>query len=201
MEDGGRRAHDPRVHRTGRLPAWTCLLRRDRGQRAGRGLGAGRFRLDGPIVRRHARGAARRGAGRDRDDRRRFEVPKHGIYREIPIRYAVGMQQYALRFRLLGVDDGTGRAYGTAVSYEENRVRIRIGDADRTLRGPVRYPRPLPGGAGDPLGRETRLGRRRPGNRGSRGAPLERHGNRVGRADPPDHGDGPPAPRSSTTPR
>ena len=68
-----------------------------------------------------------------------FEVPKHGIYREIPIRYAVGMQQYALRFRLLGVDDGAGQSYGTAVSYEENRVRIRIGDAAQTLTGPVRY--------------------------------------------------------------
>ncbi len=58
-----------------------------------------------------------------------FEVAKHGIYREIPIRYAVGMQQYALRFRLLGVDDGAGQSYRTAVSYEENRVRIRIGSA------------------------------------------------------------------------
>jgi uncharacterized protein (TIGR04222 family) len=68
-----------------------------------------------------------------------FHVPKHGIYREIPIRYAVGMQQYALRFRLLGVDDGAGRSYGTQVTYEENRVRIRIGSAAQTLNGPVRY--------------------------------------------------------------
>jgi uncharacterized membrane protein YgcG len=68
-----------------------------------------------------------------------FEVAKHGIYREIPIRYAVGMQQYALRFRLLDVDDGTGRSYGTSVTYEVNRVRIRIGDAAHTLSGPVRY--------------------------------------------------------------
>jgi uncharacterized protein (TIGR04222 family) len=68
-----------------------------------------------------------------------FEVTKHGIYREIPIRYAVGMQQYSLRFRLLGVDDGAGTSYQTAVSYEENRVRIRIGDAAHTLGGPVRY--------------------------------------------------------------
>jgi hypothetical protein len=68
-----------------------------------------------------------------------FDVPKHGIYREIPIRYAVGMQQYALRFRLLGVDDGSGQRYGTQVTYEENRVRIRIGDAAHTLSGPVRY--------------------------------------------------------------
>ena len=58
-----------------------------------------------------------------------FEVPKHGIYREIPIRYAVGLHQYALRFQLQGVDNGEGRAYGTQVSHEENRVRIRIGSA------------------------------------------------------------------------
>jgi uncharacterized membrane protein YgcG len=68
-----------------------------------------------------------------------FHVAKHGIYREIPIRYTVGMQQYALRFTLLGVDDGAGQTYSTAVSYDENRVRIRIGDAARTLGGPVRY--------------------------------------------------------------
>ena len=38
-----------------------------------------------------------------------FFVPKHGILREIPIRYAVGMHQYELRVRLRGVDDGEGR--------------------------------------------------------------------------------------------
>ena len=38
-----------------------------------------------------------------------------------------------------GVDDGEGRAYGTEVTYEENRVRIRIGDADRTIQGPARF--------------------------------------------------------------
>src|SRR5262249_20356204 len=42
-------------------------------------------------------------------------------------------------FRLLGVDDGAGQSYPTQVSYEENRVRIRIGSAAQTLRGPVRY--------------------------------------------------------------
>jgi uncharacterized protein (TIGR04222 family) len=68
-----------------------------------------------------------------------FEVPKHNIYREIPIRYAVGMHQYDLRFRFLGVDDGAGKSYGTAVSYDENRVRIRIGSAAETLKGSVRY--------------------------------------------------------------
>jgi uncharacterized membrane protein YgcG len=68
-----------------------------------------------------------------------FDVPKHGIYREIPIRYAVGLHQYALRFQLLGIDDGSGRSYGTQVTYEENRVRIRIGDSARTIEGLARY--------------------------------------------------------------
>jgi len=68
-----------------------------------------------------------------------FDAPKHGIYREIPIRYAVGLHQYALRFRLLGVDDRDGHAYGTKVTYEENRVRIRIGDPSRTIKGPARF--------------------------------------------------------------
>jgi Predicted membrane protein (DUF2207) len=68
-----------------------------------------------------------------------FAFPKHGIVREMPIRYAVGMHQYALRFRLLGVDDGEGREYLTSVSYESNLVRIQIGDPDRTVVGRRRY--------------------------------------------------------------
>jgi uncharacterized membrane protein YgcG len=68
-----------------------------------------------------------------------FEVSKHGIYRDIPIRYAVGMHQYALPFHLLGVDDGSGNSHPTQVSNFENRVQIRIGEAARVLQGPVRY--------------------------------------------------------------
>ena len=87
-----------------------------------------------------------------------FESPKHGIYREIPIRYAVGMQQYALRFRLLGVDDGAGRSYGTARVLRgepgSNPYRRRGLDASRSR--PLSHP--LPRGAGDPLGRDARLG-------------------------------------------
>jgi uncharacterized membrane protein YgcG len=69
----------------------------------------------------------------------RFQVPKHGIYRDIPIRYAVGMHQYALPFQLLGVDDGAGNTYATQVTDHENRVQIRVGDAARVLQGDVRY--------------------------------------------------------------
>ncbi len=68
-----------------------------------------------------------------------FRSPKHGIYREIPIRYDVGLHQYALRFRLLNVDDGDGHALTKEVTYQDNRVRIRIGDADKTLTGRQTY--------------------------------------------------------------
>ena len=124
---------------TGRLPVWTCLFVAI----VGNGIAAAPARGDsGWTVRSfdvtlEVRPDAELEVTEliDAD----FQVPKHGIYREIPIRYAVGMQQYALRFRLLGVDDGAGKSYGTAVSYEENRVRIRIGSAAETLSGPVRY--------------------------------------------------------------
>ncbi|MGZ3469998.1 MAG: DUF2207 domain-containing protein [Isosphaeraceae bacterium] len=68
-----------------------------------------------------------------------FSVPKHGILREMPIRYAVGMHQYALRVKLRGVDDGEGRDYETSVSYEENLMKIRIGSPEYTVQGRRRY--------------------------------------------------------------
>jgi uncharacterized membrane protein YgcG len=68
-----------------------------------------------------------------------FSVPKHGIIREMPIRYAVGMHQYGLRVRLLEVDDGEGRDYQTSVSYEENLMKIRIGSPQFTVSGRQRY--------------------------------------------------------------
>jgi uncharacterized membrane protein YgcG len=68
-----------------------------------------------------------------------FQAAKHGILREIPVRYAVAMHQYELRVRLLGVDDGEGHPYQTSVSFEENLMKIRIGSPDFTVQGPRRY--------------------------------------------------------------
>ena len=68
-----------------------------------------------------------------------FGVPKHGILREMPIHYAVGMHQYALRVRLRNVDDGSGRVYETSVSYEDNLMKIRIGSPEYTVQGQRRY--------------------------------------------------------------
>lgn len=64
-----------------------------------------------------------------------FGIPKRGIFREIPIRYDVGMHQYALRFKLLGVDDDEGHFRTTETTYHDNLIKLRIGDADRTLTG------------------------------------------------------------------
>ena len=68
-----------------------------------------------------------------------FEVARHGIIRVIPVRYSARWHQYALRFHLLKVTDGQGRRYRTRVKYQDNAVRIRIGDPDRTLRGRQLY--------------------------------------------------------------
>lgn len=68
-----------------------------------------------------------------------FRTQKHGIYREIPIRYAVGAHQYSLRFRLQQVDNGAGQTRNTKVTYESNMVRIRIGDPDIKVRGKQVY--------------------------------------------------------------
>src|SRR4051812_42502308 len=68
-----------------------------------------------------------------------FSIAKHGILREIPVRYAVGMHQYALRVKLRAVDDGEGHAYETSVTHEENLMKIRVGSPDYTVRGTKRY--------------------------------------------------------------
>ena len=130
-KDGGRRADDL-IRFTGRLPVWTCLLVAIVANglaAAPRGaIPAGRSRSFDVTL------AVRPDAALDVTELidADFQVPKHGIYREIPIRYAVGMQQYALRFRLLGVDDGAGKSYGTAVSLRgesgsdpDRRARLR----------------------------------------------------------------------------
>ena len=103
-----------------------------------------------------------------------FDYPKHGIYREIPIRYAVGLHQYALRFTLKGVDDGDpSRPYPVDTSFEGDLVRLRVGSAD-LQDGPGPLPDPLLHPAGDSLGGEYGVVRGRDDR-----AALERNGNRL----------------------
>jgi len=69
----------------------------------------------------------------------RFDRPKHGIFREIPVRYDVNGHLYDLRLHLLAVTDGSGRSLTRSVTDTENLVVIKVGDADRTLTGPQTY--------------------------------------------------------------
>ncbi len=69
-----------------------------------------------------------------------FSEPRHGIYREIPVRYTDPRGYgYSLGFRLLGVEDDTGRAQETKVTSEGRYVKIRIGSASRQVGGRVVY--------------------------------------------------------------
>jgi len=69
-----------------------------------------------------------------------FSEPRHGIYRSIPVRYNDPRGYgYEFSLRLLGVEDGDGRELGTKVTQQSRYVRIRIGDADRTVEGRVSY--------------------------------------------------------------
>ena len=69
-----------------------------------------------------------------------FTEPRHGIYRLIPNHYRDSHGfQYSFRIKDLSVTDAEGRAHTAKVSHEGRYVRIRIGDADREVSGPVHY--------------------------------------------------------------
>lgn len=69
-----------------------------------------------------------------------FSEPRHGIYRTIPVQYSDPRGfAYSLGLRLLDVTDGEGERQTTAVTHEGRYVKIRIGDADRTVSGRVVY--------------------------------------------------------------
>lgn len=69
----------------------------------------------------------------------RFDQPRHGIFREIPVRYDVNGHLYDLRLHLLAVTDGEGTPLTRSVTDSGNRVVIKVGDARKTLLGPQTY--------------------------------------------------------------
>lgn len=67
-------------------------------------------------------------------------LAKHGIFRDIPVRYAWSETQdrvYALD--VVRVTDATGRAWRYALEGSDAVRRIRIGDPDRTVSGAQTY--------------------------------------------------------------
>ena len=68
-----------------------------------------------------------------------FSVPKHGIYRTIPIHYNVAYHQYSLRFKLLSVTDADGAKRQVKLSKDGFSQRIRIGSPGVTIQGAQVY--------------------------------------------------------------
>jgi hypothetical protein len=69
-----------------------------------------------------------------------FSEARHGLYREIPIRYTDPTGYvWSVGFRLLDVGDAGGGSHPFKVTQQRQSIRIRIGDPDRTVRGRVTY--------------------------------------------------------------
>lgn len=67
------------------------------------------------------------------------ELERHGIYRDIPVKYDARGGSYNLRLKVLGVEDESGNTYTYSVSQEGKNKRIKIGDADRLVGGKQSY--------------------------------------------------------------
>jgi hypothetical protein len=65
-----------------------------------------------------------------------FSESRHGIYREIPVRYTdPSGYLYDYRFKVLGIEDAQGNERPFKLSRRGASVRLRIGSADRKVSG------------------------------------------------------------------
>ncbi|PIS42125.1 MAG: hypothetical protein COT24_05305 [Candidatus Kerfeldbacteria bacterium CG08_land_8_20_14_0_20_40_16] len=67
------------------------------------------------------------------------ELQRHGIYRDIPIKYKARGGNYQLRISNINVVDENGKEYSFAVSYPGKNAEIKIGDADKYVTGQKTY--------------------------------------------------------------
>ncbi len=67
-------------------------------------------------------------------------LEKHGIFREIPVRYRWSeTKDRVYQLVVLGVSDASGKPWPYVIEENGANQRIRIGDADRTVRGLQTY--------------------------------------------------------------
>lgn len=64
---------------------------------------------------------------------------RHGIFREIPYKYKKGINNYNLRIKVLDVRDDDGTSYKYKVKREQGKLKIKIGDPNKTLTGVNTY--------------------------------------------------------------
>jgi len=67
------------------------------------------------------------------------ETQKHGIFRNIPIKYQARGGNYNLRLGGISVTDEKGSSYNFATSYLGNDLEIKIGDANQLVSGKKMY--------------------------------------------------------------
>lgn len=67
-----------------------------------------------------------------------FNIEKHGIYRDLPYVYQNGDKKLYTNIDNIQVNQD-GQKAQTQITKNENNLRIRIGDADKTITGPHKY--------------------------------------------------------------
>jgi len=67
------------------------------------------------------------------------EELKHGIFREIPHRYRIGIKNYNLRLNVGSVTNFEGIPYKNEISHSGGRVNVKIGDPDSYVTGVLGY--------------------------------------------------------------
>lgn len=64
---------------------------------------------------------------------------RHGIFRDIPVKYRSALGRYSMSLSAVSVIDGEGSAYPFTVSRQGSQQRIKIGDPDRLISGAHTY--------------------------------------------------------------
>ncbi len=67
------------------------------------------------------------------------DLEKHGIYRDIPVKYKARGGNYNLRISNIRVTDEGGASYNFTTSSKGNDIEIKIGDANKLVSGEKNY--------------------------------------------------------------
>lgn len=68
-----------------------------------------------------------------------FEVPKHGIFRIIPLVYSSGLKTIKAKIKVISVTNEQGQIIPYTLEYPSGNLKIKIGDPNKTLIGPQTY--------------------------------------------------------------
>src|SRR3989344_213833 len=66
-------------------------------------------------------------------------IYRHGIFRNIPIKYQARGGNYNLHISNIRVTDESGKDYQFQTSYPKNNIEIKIGDPNETITGKKKY--------------------------------------------------------------